>query len=134
AIAPVADPRRTCMHKSARAGLCVSHAARGKGRRQYDVEVPAAVDETTEPRLWRDGELLLTWTLTWRDGGRRLVDSPPYDDAPWRGGVFPWGGNALAPGGAQAAILLRPAGGDGVGRGLDPWAVDSAAELRPPVW
>src|SRR5262249_58181706 len=102
AIAPVADPRRTCMHKSARAGLCVSHAARGKGRRQYDVEVPAAVDETTEPRLWRDGELLLTWTLTWRDGGRRLVDSPPYDDAPWRGGVFPPARHPPAPRAAPA--------------------------------
>jgi hypothetical protein len=131
AIATVADPRMNCTHQFDLAGLCVSHAARGDERRQYDVEIPAAVDEVTEPCLWRDGELVLAWTLTWRDGGRRLVDSPPYDEAPWRGGFFRWADATLDPDHAEAAIVLRRACEIGMGRGMDLEAYDSAAELDP---
>lgn len=131
AIATVADPRMNCTHQFDLAGLCVSHAARGDDRRQYDVEVPASVDEATEPRLWRDGELVLAWTLTWRGGNRRLVDSPPYDEAPWRGGFFRWADHTLAPDDAEAAIVLRRACEIAMGRGMDLEAHDSAAELSP---
>jgi hypothetical protein len=131
AIAGVADPRMNCTHQFDLAGLCVTHAARGHERRQYDAEVPAAVDDVTEPRLWRDGELVLAWTLSWRDGTRRLVDSPPYDEAPWRGGFFRWADDSLDPDAAEAAIVLRRACEIGMGRGMDLEAVDSAAELGP---
>ena len=131
AIAAVADPRMNCTHQFDLAGLCVSHAARGQEQRQYDVEVPAAVDETTEPRLWRDGELVLAWTLTWRDGPRRLVGGPPYDEAPWRGGFFRWADETFAPDDAEAAIVLRRACEIGMGRGMDLEAYDSAAEVGP---
>jgi hypothetical protein len=131
AIAEVADPRMNCTHQFDLAGLCVSHAARGDERRQYDAELPPAVDEVTEPRLWRDGELVLAWTLSWRDGARRLVDSPPYDQAPWRGGFFRWADETLDPDAAEAAIVLRRACEIGMGRGMDLEAVDSAAELGP---
>jgi hypothetical protein len=130
-IAAVADPRMNCTHQFDLAGLCVSHAARGQERRQYDVELPAPWDETTEPRLWRDGELVLTWTLTWSDGRRRLVASPPYDEAPWRGGFFRWADETLQPDDAEAAIVLRRACEIGMGRGMDLEAYDSAAELGP---
>jgi hypothetical protein len=113
------------------AGLCVSHAARGDERRQYDAEVPPAVDGIAEPRLWRDGELVLAWKLSWRDGSRGLVDSPPYDEAPWRGGFFRWADERLDPDAAEAAIVLRRACEIGMGRGMDLEAVDSAAELGP---
>ncbi|HEY4398022.1 MAG TPA: hypothetical protein VGO28_10150 [Acidimicrobiia bacterium] len=131
AIAGVADPRMNCTHQFDLAGLCVSHAARGDERRQYDAEVPAAVDGVMEPRLWRDGELVLAWTLSSRDGIRRLVDSPPYDEAPWRGGFFRWADDSLEPDAAEAAIVLRRACEIGMGRGMDLEAVDSAAELGP---
>lgn len=131
AIADVADPRMNCTHQFDLAGLCVSHAARGDERRQYDAEVPPAVDGITEPRLWRDGELMLGWTLSWRDGSRGLVDSPPYDEAPWRGGFFRWADETLDPDAAEAAIVLRRACEIGMGRGMDLEAVDSAAELGP---
>lgn len=131
AIAEVADPRMNCTHQFDLAGLCVSHAARGDERRQYDAELPPAVDEVTEPRLWRDGELVLAWKLSWRDGARRLVDSPPYDQAPWRGGFFRWADETLDPDAAEAAIVLRRACEIGMGRGMDLEAVDSAAELGP---
>jgi hypothetical protein len=131
AIAEVADPRMNCTHQFDLAGLCVSHAARGDERRQYDAELPPAVDGVTEPRLWRDGELVLAWTLSWRDGSRRLVDSPPYDQAPWRGGFFRWADDTLDPDAAEAAIVLRRACEIGMGRGMDLEAVDSAADLGP---
>jgi hypothetical protein len=131
AIAEVADPRMNCTHQFDLAGLCVSHAAGGQERRQYDAELPPAVDGVTEPRLWRDGELVLAWTLSWRDGGRRLVDSPPYDQAPWRGGFFRWADATLDPDTAEAAIVLRRACEIGMGRGMDLEAYDSAAELGP---
>ena len=129
AIAEVADPRMNCTHQFDLTGLCVSHAARGDEQRQYDVELPPAVDGVTHPRLWRDGELLLTWTLSTRDRG--LVDSPPYDAAPWRGGFFRWADDTLDPVAAEAAIVLRRACEIGMGRGMDLEAVDSAEELGP---
>jgi hypothetical protein len=131
AIADVADPRMNCTHQFDLTGLCVSHAARGNEQRQYDAEVPPPVDGIAEPRLWRDGELVLAWTLSWRDGARGLVDSPPYDEAPWRGGFFRWADDTLDPDAAEAAIVLRRACEIGMGRGMDLEAVDSAAELGP---
>ncbi len=109
AIAAVADPRMNCTHQFDLAGLCVSHAARRLGRRQYDAELPPAVDGMTAPRLWRDGELVLAWTLSWRDGRPRLGDCPPYDRAPWRGGFFRWADETFDPETAEAAIVLRRA-------------------------
>jgi Protein of unknown function (DUF2889) len=131
AIAGVADPRMNCTHQFDLAGLCVSHAARGDGRRQYDAELPPVVDGITQPRLWRDGTLVLAWTLSARDGRRRLLDSPPYDEAPWRGGFFRWADEHLDPDDAEAAIVLRRACEIGMGRGMDLEAYDSAQELGP---
>jgi hypothetical protein len=129
AIAEVADPRMNCTHQFDLTGLCVSHAARGNERRQYDAELPPAVDGITRPRLWRDGELVLAWTLS--TSVRGLVDSPPYDEAPWRGGFFRWADDTLDPDAAEAAIVLRRACEIGMGRGMDLEAVDSAEELGP---
>jgi len=131
AIADVADPRMNCTHQFDLAGLCVSHAARALERRQYDAELPPANDGVTKPRLWRNGELVLAWTLSSRDGRRRLVDSAPYDAAPWRGGFFRWADETFDPVTAEAAIVLRRACEIGMGRGMDLEAYDSAAELGP---
>jgi hypothetical protein len=131
AIAAVADPRMNCTHQFDLAGLCVSHAARGADARQYDAELPPAVDGITEPRLWRDGELVLAWTLSWRDGTHRLVESPPFDEAPWRGGFFRWADEHLEPEDAEAAIVLRRACEIAMGRGMDLEAYHSAEELGP---
>jgi Protein of unknown function (DUF2889) len=131
AIAEVADPRMNCTHQFDLAGLCVTHAAHALECRQYDAELPPAIDGITTPRLWRDGELVLSWTLSWRGGGRRLVDSAPYDAAPWRGGFFRWADRIFDPETAEAAIVLRRACEIGMGRGMDLEAYDSAAELGP---
>jgi Protein of unknown function (DUF2889) len=131
AIAAVADPRMNCTHQFDLAGLCVSHAARALERRQYDVELPSLVDGITRPRLWRDGELALEWTLSWRDGRRQLVDCAPYSAAPWRGGFFRWADETFDPETAEAAIVLRRACEIGMGRGMDLEAYDAADELGP---
>ncbi len=131
AVAAVADPRMNCTHQFDLAGLCVSHAARGAERRQYDVEVPPWIDGLTEPRLWRDGDPVLEWTLSAKGGRRRLVASPPFDEAPWRGGFFRWADEHLGPDDAEAAIVLRRACEIGMGRGMDLEAFDSADELGP---
>jgi hypothetical protein len=131
AVALVADPRTNCTHQFDLAGLCVAHAARGIDHRQYDAELPPTVEGVTRPRLWRDDELVLAWTLWTDEGGRRLVASPPYDEAPWRGGFFRWADDHLDPDSAEAAIVLRRACEIGMGRGMDLEAYDVAAELGP---
>ncbi len=131
AVAQVADPRMNCTHQFDLAGLCVSHAARGIERRQYDAELPPTVDGVTRPRLWRDGDVLLEWTLSTRDGRAKLVESPPYDEGPWRGGFFRWADEHLDPDDGEAAIVLRRACEIGMGRGMDLEAYDVAGELGP---
>jgi len=131
AVAHHADPRANCTHMFDLAGLAGAHAARGGERRQYDIELPPTVGGTTTPRLWRDGDLLLTWTLGYVAGeGRTLVDPPPsFDGAPWRGGFMRWADATLEPDAAEAAIVLRRACEIGLGRGMDLDGYDRAEQL-----
>jgi hypothetical protein len=131
AVAHHGDPRANCTHMFDLAGLAVAHAARGGERRQYDVELPPTVDGRTTPRLWRDGELTLAWTLDSAPGvGRGLVDPvPPFDAAPWRGGFMRWADATLEPDEAEAAIVLRRACEIGMGRGMDLDRLERAEQL-----
>ena len=129
AVAEVADPRWNCTHQFDLAGLCVAHAGRGDTVRQYDVEVPAVRDGVTHPRLTRDGERLLEWTLAWEGFTRRLVDPAPYSDAPWQGGFIRWADEHFDPLAAEAAIVLRRSCEIGMGRGMDLEAYDKAADI-----
>jgi len=130
AVAEHTDPKWQCTHQFDLAGLCVSHAARGTARRQYDV----ALDRTAAglaPTLWRDGELVHRWRVESPNGGpyRVLVDPPPFTDAPWKGGFIRWADATFPPLDAEAAIVLRRACDIGMGRGMDLEAIDSAQEL-----
>lgn len=130
AVAAYTDPKWQCTHQFDLAGLCVSHAARGIERRQYDV----ALEPTPAgyaPTLWRDGELLHRWRVESPDGGpyRVLVDPPPFTAAPWKGGFIRWADEHLTPLDAEAAIVLRRASDIGMGRGMDLEAIDTAVEL-----
>jgi hypothetical protein len=128
AVAAVTDAHFQCTHQFDLAGLCVSHAARGDTKRQYDVALVPA-EEFVHPRLWRDGTLVHDWTLA-LDGMRRvLTDPPPFTDAPWKGGFIRWADAHLAPFDAEAAIVLRRACDIGMGRGMDLEAIDTASEL-----
>ena len=132
AVAEVSDPHWACTHQFDLAGLCVTHAARGTPSRQYDVELPPAVDGRTTVRLTRDGELALEWELgPVGDDWRGIVSPPPFTEAPWRGGFIRWADQTLPPEDAEAAIVLRRACDIGMGRGMDLEAYDCADELSP---
>jgi Protein of unknown function (DUF2889) len=135
AVAAVTDPRWQCTHQFDLAGLAVAHAFRagagndgsGNERRQYDIEVPPAMPSGERtPRLWRDGELLLEWTIGYGVG---LTAPAPFTDAPWRGGFIKWADATFAPDAAEAAIVLRRACDIGMGRGMDLEGYRSAEEL-----
>ena len=112
------DPKQNCTHQFDAACHAITHAASDRTRRQYDIEVPKRDFETgvTRMRLWVDGELRDTWSLTW-DG---IVDPPPaLAGAPWRGGFMRWADANLPEEDAECAIVLRRACDIGMGRGMD---------------
>src|SRR4029079_10340799 len=122
------DPKLNCTHQFDTACHAITHAAWGRAERGYDVEVPRRDPETgdSSARLWAKGELRLAWTLTWNG----IVDpQPPFDAAPWRGGVMRWGDTALPEDDAECAITLRRASDIGMGRGMDLESVPVASEL-----
>lgn len=130
AVAAASDPRWSCTHQFDLAGLCVTHAARGTETRQYDVELPPAVDGRTTPRLWRDGTPMLEWELgPVGDEWRAILSPAPFTEAPWRAGFTRWAQGALPPEDAEAAIVLHRACHIGMGRGMDLEAFDCASEL-----
>jgi hypothetical protein len=123
-----ADPRANCTHLFDLAGLAVAHAASGREHRQYDVEVPDRDVEggwTTQPRLWRNGELVLSWAL------RHLtIEAPhPFAGVALRGAFMRWARDALDPDTAEAAIVLRRACEISYGRLQDLDGYDVAADL-----
>jgi hypothetical protein len=131
AIGEHADPRMNCTHMFDLAGLAVAHAARGGPvgtTRQYDVEVPAGgrSGERIDIRLWRDDELLHTWTIE----GRRCISPPPFSEAPWKGGFLRWADATFAPEESEPVIVLRRGCDIGIGRGMDLDAVDAAKEME----
>ena len=84
----MADPHWQCTHQFDLAGLAVAHATRDDEQRQYDIEVPPATSPAVGGRCaWRDGELLLEWTITYGGG---LTAPSPFTEAPWRGGFIKW--------------------------------------------
>lgn len=114
ALSEHADPNANCTHMFDLAALAIAHAARGGVRRQYDAEVPVHRDEAAQCRLWRDGELVLTFEAQ----GRKLLSPAPYTDGPWKRGFMRWAETTLEPDDAEAAIVLRRAINIGSGRGM----------------
>jgi hypothetical protein len=130
AAASWTDPKQNCTHQYDAACHAITHAANGRERRVYDVEVPMSDPGTsaTTVRLWVDGELDLVWQVTWAG-----LDAPesPFDAAPWKGGFMRWADATLAPDAAERAITLRRGCDIGRGRNMDLDAVPVASELSP---
>jgi hypothetical protein len=124
------DPKQNCTHQFDTACYAITHAAWSRTARVYDVEVPARDMTTgaTRARLWVDGELRLTWSLSWNG-----IDDPqpPFDAAPWKGGFMRWADTTLSEADAECAITLRRACDIGMGRAMDLDAVPVASELPP---
>jgi Protein of unknown function (DUF2889) len=124
------DPKQNCTHQFDAACYAITHAAAGRDRRVYDIEVPMRDLTTgaTRARLWVDGALDLVWEITWEG----LTDArPPFTEAPWKGGFMRWADTTLAPDAAERAITLRRGCDIGMGRSMDLDAVPVASELPP---
>jgi hypothetical protein len=99
------DPRQQCTHVIDLAGLAVAAAARGEGRRTYEIEVPDPVEGLSRPRLWRDGELMLEWSMN----ERQIVGPGPYGPRDLGAGFTDWAATNLPPELAEAALVMRRA-------------------------
>jgi hypothetical protein len=110
------DPRAQCTHLLDLAGLAVAHAAAGRERRGYEIEIPDRVEGRSHARLRRDGEALLDFEIE-----RGAIVSPePFAGQPSFGGGFGrWAEATLAPDLAEAAIVLQRACGIAMGRQWD---------------
>ena len=127
AVGDVTNPRLQCTHQFDLAGLAIAHATRAAASRQYDTEVPYGAQSggPCPVRLWRDGELSLTWTLD----GHACVDPEPFASAPWRGGFLKWADTTLPVDDAEAAAVLRRSCDIGFGRGADLESYPRASQL-----
>ena len=77
-------------------------------------------------RIWRDGELVHTWTLE----GRTCARPSPFSDVRWRGGFLHWADETFVPEESEPVIVLRRACDIGMGRGMDLDGFERAEELR----
>jgi len=110
------DPRAQCTHLLDLAGLAVAHAAAGRERRGYEIEIPDRVEGRSHARLRRDGEALLDFEI---DRGA-IVSPAPFAGQPSFGAGFGrWAEATLAPDLAEAAIVLQRACGISMGRQWD---------------
>jgi hypothetical protein len=125
------DPKQNCTHQFDAACYAITHAAWGRVERVYDVEVPMRDwdnDGLSHVRLWVDGELRLEWNIKWHS----IEDaSPPFDEAPWKGGFMRWADATLAEEDAENAITLRRASDIGMGRSMDLDGIPIASQLPP---
>jgi len=111
-----ADPRTNCTHLFDVATLAIAHAAAGRARRRYDVEIPDRRDGRTRARLARDGAPLLAWDVE----GATVVAPEPYAGLELGGiGFLLWTEKRLDPEAAEAALLLRRACFISLGRTRD---------------
>jgi len=105
AIASYAEMRHFCTHMFELAGLAIAAVADGVARRSYEMAVPYGTRRAEPARLWRDGELHLTW-LT--DG--KLIHGPdPYAGVPVGPGFAAWAQTRLSVAEGEAALVLRRA-------------------------
>jgi hypothetical protein len=101
-----ADPRSNCTHLFDLATLAIAHAASGRARRRYDLEVPDRRDGRTTARLARDGEAVLAWEVD----GSRIASPEPFAGVDLGGiGFLLWTEKRLDSELAEAALLLRRA-------------------------
>jgi Protein of unknown function (DUF2889) len=123
------DPKQNCTHQFDAACYAITHAAWGRDRRVYDVELPLrrfGDNASVRARLWVDGDARLTWMISWQGIEN---PQPPFDAAPWKGGFMRWADANLDEEAAEDAITLRRACDIGMGRGMDLEAVPVANEL-----
>lgn len=104
-VGRVTPASEQCTHLFDLAGLVVAAAARGSGRRQYDIEVPDRIDGRTRASIARDGAALLEWDVQ----DVTLAGPAPFTGVSLRDGMARWALSSLPADEAEAAIVLRRA-------------------------
>lgn len=98
------DARQQCTHQLDLAGLAIAAASNGVTARTYEAEAPDRVDGGTVARLWRDGELVLTWEM--RES--KIVSPDPFSGRDLGSGFTAFA-RTLPTDLAEAALVLRRA-------------------------
>lgn len=125
AVVAELDPTMHCTHWLDLAVLCVLHAAAGRARRQFDVEVPDWITPPFESWLTIDGVESLRWHI-----GDDLVIAHPEPFAGRRliGGFARWADETLDDDLAEAAFVLHRGTWLSPARRFDLEAADDAIE------
>jgi hypothetical protein len=113
AMARLVQPSHQCTHVLDLAGLAAAQAARGSGRRRYDISVPLRQAGHTRATLARDGQTLLAWDLDDLD----IAGPSPYTGMNLRTGLARWALTNLSQDDAEAALVLRRAAAISLGKG-----------------
>lgn len=127
AVTRFTDATEQCTHLFDLAGLAIAAAARGgnRGDRQYDIRIPQReMHGRTQPQLWRDGELLLSWEVN----DDRIEAPPPYAGVNLRAGLARWALTTLPEDEAEAALVLRRSTNIALGRTRD---LDAQVHAKP---
>lgn len=119
-----ADGRFQCTHLFDLSGLAVAQAARGPGRRRYDIVVFDPQGGGRRAELKRDGEKLYCWRV--RDD---IIEAAPPFGRQSLLRLGKWAGENLAEDEAEAALVLRRAIHISGGRWFDLDSVPNAATL-----
>lgn len=124
-VAAHADPRVQCTHLFDVALLTIAHAAAGRGRRSYDIEIPDRREQRTVASLRRDGVPLLEWQVE----GDHVRSPAPFAGHRLRGTRFPaFLHEQLSPDDEEAALLLRRACYIALGRSFHLDGMDAPGE------
>ena len=103
AIGDYAAPTSNCTHLFDLAGLAISFTVQEHRERQYDLMVTDPSGGEQDLILWKDAELLLSWTI--REGV--IVSPKDWQGISLLGKFITWARENLDPPTAEAAIALR---------------------------
>ncbi len=92
-----------CTHMLDLAGLAIAAAARGIGKRVYDIEVPRRSGSTTTGRIDCDGVNVLAWKID----GAVITEPPEHAGVNLHEGLARWALSTLSQDRAEAALILR---------------------------
>ena len=124
-VAGWTDPRQQCTHWFDLAVLAILHAAAGRARRQFDLEVPDWLDESFEAWLDIDGRRRLHWAI---GPDFAITDPDPYVGRPLRGGFSRWAEATLDDDEVEAAFVLHRGTWLSAARRFDLEATENAIE------
>ncbi|MGI9600857.1 MAG: DUF2889 domain-containing protein [Acidimicrobiales bacterium] len=98
------DPRQHCTHWLDLAVLAVIHAAAGRDRRQYDIDVPDWSAPPFTSALSVEGAEVMRWDI---GPGMTITGPPPFDGRGLFGGFSRWAERTLDDDQVEQAFVLH---------------------------